>query len=89
MKMEALTGEPPVDLIKRTRLNKAAKLIEAGFANTFQDALEVGFSSQPYFTKCFKRQFGLPPSEYHRPAGKPHAQRESNTQNCQLYPDLL
>ena len=70
-KTEALTGEPPVDLIKRTRLNKAAKLIESGFGNAFQVALEVGFSSPSYFAKCFKRQFGVTPSEYHRPAAKP------------------
>jgi signal transduction histidine kinase/ligand-binding sensor domain-containing protein/DNA-binding response OmpR family regulator len=65
-KMEALTGEAPVELIKRMRLNKAATLIEARFGNAFQVALEVGFSSPSYFSKCFKRQFGVTPSEYHR-----------------------
>ena len=70
-KVAALTGEAPVDLIKRTRLNKAAKLIEAGFGNAFQVALEVGFSSPSYFTKCFRKQFGVTPSEYHRGEMKP------------------
>jgi CheY-like chemotaxis protein len=72
-KVEALTGEPPVDLIKRTRLNKAAKLIEGGFGNAFQVALEVGFSSPSYFTKCFKRQFGVNPSDYRPSSVKPQA----------------
>jgi len=72
-KIEALTGEPPVELIKRTRLNKAARLIEGGFGNALQVALEVGFGSPSYFTKCFKKQFGVNPSEYPRPATRPQA----------------
>jgi AraC-like DNA-binding protein len=72
-KVEALTGEPPVDLIKRTRLNKAAKLIEGGFGNAFQVALEVGFSSPSYFTKCFRKQFGVNPSDYRPSAVRPQA----------------
>jgi len=72
-KVEALTGEPPIDLIKRARLNKAAQLITAGFGNTYQVALEVGFSSPSYFTKCFKRQFGVNPSEYHPHTVQPEA----------------
>ncbi|RPH81597.1 MAG: DNA-binding response regulator, partial [Nitrospiraceae bacterium] len=72
-KVEALTGEAPVELIKRTKLNKAAKLIENGFGNILQVALEVGFTSPSYFAKCFRRQFGVNPSDYHRPGGKPLA----------------
>lgn len=65
-KIEALIGEPPNELIKRTRLNKAAKLIESKFGNISEIALEVGFNNPSYFAECFKKQFGFSPSQYHR-----------------------
>jgi DNA-binding response OmpR family regulator len=65
-KITALTGEPPVEFIRRIRLNKAAKLIESKFGNLSEIALEVGFSNPAYFSECFKKQFGVPPSQYQR-----------------------
>jgi signal transduction histidine kinase/ligand-binding sensor domain-containing protein/DNA-binding response OmpR family regulator len=65
-KVEALIGEPPNELIRRTRLNKAAKLIESQFGNMSEIALEVGFSNPSYFAKCFRKQFGLSPLHYSR-----------------------
>jgi len=64
-KVEALIGEPPNAVIRRTRLNKAATLLEGRMGNISEIALEVGFSNPSYFTKCFRRQFGMNPSEYH------------------------
>jgi YesN/AraC family two-component response regulator len=63
-KIEALLGEPPSELIKRTRLNKAAKLIEGKSGNISEIALEVGFNNPSYFTECFRKQFGVAPSQY-------------------------
>jgi signal transduction histidine kinase/DNA-binding response OmpR family regulator len=65
-KIEALVGESPNELIKRTRLNKAAKLIENKFGNISEIALEVGFNNPSYFAECFKKQFGCSPSQYFR-----------------------
>jgi len=65
-KLDALVGEPPHELIKRTRLNKAAQLIEGRFGNIEEIALEVGFANPSYFAECFKKQFGVSPSHYHR-----------------------
>ena len=64
-KMEALIGELPSELIKRTRLNKAAKLLESRFGNVTEVAFEVGFTNPSYFAECFRKQFGFPPSHYH------------------------
>ena len=64
-KLIALIGESPNDLIKRIRLNKAAKLIEQKSANISQIAFEVGFNNPSYFAKCFQKQFGFSPSQYH------------------------
>jgi AraC-like DNA-binding protein len=63
-KIVSLTGEPPVELIKRIRLKKAAELIEKKFGNLSEIALEVGFNNPAYFSECFKKQFGVSPSQY-------------------------
>ncbi len=63
-KLIALTGESPSDLIKRVRLIRASKLLTQKFGNISEIALEVGFSNPAYFSKCFREQFGLTPSEY-------------------------
>ncbi len=65
-KTEALFGESPNELIRRVRLNKAARLIERNFGNISEIALEVGFSNPSYFAECFKKQFGVVPSQYFR-----------------------
>ncbi len=65
-KVVSLTGEPPKDLIKRIRLTKAVELIEKKFGNLSEIALEVGFDNPAYFSECFKKQFGVPPSQYQR-----------------------
>jgi signal transduction histidine kinase/ligand-binding sensor domain-containing protein/DNA-binding response OmpR family regulator len=63
-KTVALIGEAPRELIKRTRLNKAAKLIENNFGNISEISLEVGFNNPSHFAECFKKQFGCAPSQY-------------------------
>jgi YesN/AraC family two-component response regulator len=63
-KIVSLTGEPPVELIKRIRLKKAIELIEKNFGNLSEIALEVGFNNPAYFSECFKKQFGVSPSQY-------------------------
>ena len=63
-KLVALVGEPPSDLMRRTRLSKAANLIENKFGNISEISLEVGFSNPANFANSFRRQFGVSPSEY-------------------------
>jgi AraC-like DNA-binding protein len=63
-KIISLTGDSPVELIRRMRLNKAAELIQKKFGNLSEIALEVGFNNPAYFSDCFKKQFGVPPSHY-------------------------
>lgn len=66
-KLVALVGEPPGELIKRFRLNKAAKLIEQNSGNMTDISFEVGFNNPSYFAACFKKQFAISPSRYHKP----------------------
>ena len=65
-KIDSLIGESPSDLIRRLRLNKAARLIEQKWGNMAEISLEVGFSNPSYFARCFQKQFGFPPSQYHQ-----------------------
>jgi YesN/AraC family two-component response regulator len=65
-KVYSLTGESPVELIRRIRLNRAAELIENKFGNISEIALEVGFSNPAYFADCFKKQYGVTPTQYQR-----------------------
>lgn len=63
-KLKALTGLSPSEFIKDMRLKKAAELICSKTDTITQIGYAVGFNDQSYFTKCFKKQFGVSPSEY-------------------------
>ena len=64
-KLSSLIGESPGELIKRIRLKKAAKLIEQNSSSITEISFEVGFNNPSYFTECFKKQFGVSPSQFH------------------------
>ncbi|MGD2086176.1 MAG: response regulator [Candidatus Aminicenantes bacterium] len=63
-KIHALTGETPTDFIRSYRLKRGAELLKGGMGTVLEVALEVGFSSANYFTKCFKKKFHQLPTEY-------------------------
>jgi two-component system, sensor histidine kinase ChiS len=63
-KIQALSGETPTEFIRSFRLKKGAELLRNDFGTVLEVALEVGFSSANYFTKCFKKKFNLLPTEY-------------------------
>jgi len=64
-KVTALTGLSVNGLIRTFRLQKAAQLLEQNWGPVTQVAYEVGFSNLSYFSKVFKEQYGVLPSEYH------------------------
>ena len=63
-KIQHLFGMAPLAYIRSKRLCKAAKLLESGSYTVAQVTYEVGFEDTAYFRKCFKKQFGVNPSEY-------------------------
>ncbi len=63
-KLTALTGTTPVAFIRQIRLHHAAALLKTGELTVNEIAEKTGFSSPSYFTKCFKKEFDVLPSEY-------------------------
>lgn len=63
-KVRRTTGYTPNEYIRVIRLRKAAEQLKEGEKNVSEVAYAVGFDNPYYFSKCFKEQFGMPPSQY-------------------------
>ena len=62
-KVKALTGKTPAELLKEMRLQRACALLQQTDKTVSEVANEVGFSTPGYFSSCFKKQFGVLPTE--------------------------
>ncbi len=62
-KLIALTGQSPSEVLRTTRLLRAKELLVKKAATPSEIAFKVGFNSHTYFSKCFKEEFGVSPSE--------------------------
>lgn len=60
----SLTGLSPNSLLKEFRLEKAKEMMKKQHYNIAQITFDSGFSSASYFTKCFKKKYGLLPMTY-------------------------
>jgi AraC-like DNA-binding protein len=60
----ALTGLSPNLLLKDFRLEKALDLMKRKRDNISEITFDAGFTSPSYFTKCFKKKYGLLPMTY-------------------------
>ena len=63
-KIRSITGMSPSEFVKSIRLKRAAKLLSQGELNVVEVAYNVGFNTPSYFTKSFKKMFGVLPTEY-------------------------
>jgi AraC-like DNA-binding protein len=63
-KTVALTGFSPNLLLKEFRLEKAKDLMKKQHYTISQITFDSGFTSPSYFTKCFKKKYGLLPMNY-------------------------
>ncbi|MGQ1948261.1 two-component regulator propeller domain-containing protein [Geofilum sp. OHC36d9] len=61
-KVKELTDLSPNEFIRTIRLKKAVKLIKLKRNNISEVSDMVGFNDPYYFSRCFKKQFGFPPS---------------------------
>lgn len=63
-KLKGLTDQSPNEFIRTVRLKRAAQLIHLDQMTISQITYEVGFNDLQYFRDCFKKHFGLNPSDY-------------------------
>jgi len=63
-KLKVLTGMSPVILIRKFRMEKAARLLLSKSGNITEISNSVGISNPSYFTRCFREHFGVTPKEY-------------------------
>jgi AraC-like DNA-binding protein len=63
-KLKGITGFAPSEFIRNIRLKRAANLLRNDADSVAQIGFAVGFEDQSYFSKSFKKQFGVTPSEY-------------------------
>ncbi|MCB0581082.1 MAG: helix-turn-helix domain-containing protein [Phaeodactylibacter sp.] len=63
-KLAALTGMSPSRYIRSFRLAKARKLLAETSLPIASVARECGFADQAYFSRVFKREYGMPPTRY-------------------------
>lgn len=63
-RMKQITGLSPVDFIKQMRIKKALKLLDEGGLSIAEVAYRVGFSDPKYFSRCFKAEMNITPTQY-------------------------
>lgn len=65
-RLVSVTGKTPSEFIRLIRLRHAERLLAESQLTISEIAYRVGFSSQRYFSKCFKDLYGYMPSQYKR-----------------------
>jgi AraC family transcriptional regulator len=60
----ARVGESAISYIRRLRLERAGRKLRMGAVDITEVALAAGYDSHAAFSKAFKQQFGLSPSEF-------------------------
>ncbi|NPD93250.1 hybrid sensor histidine kinase/response regulator transcription factor [Xylanibacter muris] len=69
-KIKSIVGMSPVDFVRHIRMQRAEELISGSRYSFSQIAYMVGFSDPKYFSRCFKKETGMTPSEYREQASK-------------------
>lgn len=62
-KIKELTDLAPNEFIRTIRLKKSAALLKTKKYNVSEVTNLIGFNDPLYFSRCFKKQFGYPPSK--------------------------
>ncbi len=63
-KLQSLTGRSPIEFIRLIRLQRAAQLLQKSQLTISEIAYQVGYNNAKYFSKHFKAEFKMLPSEF-------------------------
>jgi signal transduction histidine kinase/ligand-binding sensor domain-containing protein/DNA-binding response OmpR family regulator len=63
-KCKVITDCTPLEFVRNIKLKYSCILLKNKSLNISEIAYATGFSSPKYFSKCFKEEFGLTPTEY-------------------------
>ena len=63
-KIKQAVGMTPIDFVRHIRIMRACELLQQTNDPLTSIAFEVGFSDPKYFSKVFKKELGIVPSEY-------------------------
>lgn len=74
-KLSSLTGKTPIEYIRIMRIRRAAQLLEKSQLTVMEVAYKIGFNDPRYFTKHFKSEYKMTPTQYI----KKHAGKSSNS----------
>ena len=62
-KVKALTGLSANEYIRKIKLQRSMVLLQEGESNVTEVAMLTGFNNIGYFRKCFKKEYGIYPSD--------------------------
>jgi AraC-like DNA-binding protein len=65
-KFKETTWLTPMNYLRIYRLEEAARRLRQGDGSVSDVALACGFPDPNYFTRCFKKHFGVPPTKYEK-----------------------
>ena len=64
LRIKNATGSAPNEFVREYRLKRAAEAVKKGSATLSEIAEQTGFGSYSYFSKAFKKHFGLSPKAW-------------------------
>ncbi|WP_162628154.1 hybrid sensor histidine kinase/response regulator transcription factor [Arcticibacterium luteifluviistationis] len=65
-KLKAIMNLSGTEFIRQVRLKRAIQLMDSGHFNVSEIAWQVGFNDPSYFSRCFKKEFGVSPLKYRK-----------------------
>jgi AraC-like DNA-binding protein len=68
-KLKEITGQPPVEFIRRVRLQSAFKMLSQDNNSVTEVCYISGFNNVSYFIKCFKNRYGVTPAHFRNKVG--------------------
>ena len=69
-KLKSIVGCSPNEYVRLLRMKRAAELLITSDINISEAGYQVGINDPFYFSKCFKAQVGMTPTEYKEKIGR-------------------